>query len=197
MDREFGHDDVVDITLRFGNLSVSVSGPSSQTSQLVSEITSASSVLGSSQGYSERGSPARSSAPSNFAAVGETRAEIEASFPVCPQRFLDSASSLGSGTSDGRSRIQRAWAAGNWTKAVLQGRAGSPNRTPQLSLQPKVYVVLRADGLSRPACFRSSRSYWSALGGAHRSSVSHSFLSKTEARVYCEAAGFDLPEIQQ
>lgn len=36
MDREFGHDDVVDITLRFGNLSVSVSGPSSQTSQLVS-----------------------------------------------------------------------------------------------------------------------------------------------------------------
>ena len=103
----------------------------------------------------------------------------------------------GRGISDGRSRIQRAWTAGNWAKAVLQGRAGSPNRTPQLSLQPRVYVLLRADGLSRPACFRSSRSYWSALGGAHVSSISHSFPSETEARVYCEAAGFDPPEIQQ
>lgn len=196
MSRDFGQDDVVDITLRFGNLSVSVSGPSGQASQLVSEITSVSSVLGSSRGYSERSSPARSSAPSEFAPVGETRAEIEASFPVCPQRHLDSASLLGRGISDGRERVQRAWTAGNWAKAVLRGRAGSPNRTPQLSLQPRFYVVLRAEGVETPACFRSSRSYWSALGGAHGSSISHSFPSETEARIYCEAAGFTFPEIQ-
>eukprot|EP00435_Cladocopium_sp_Y103_P061652 s470_g23.t1 len=125
MSRDYGHDDVVDITLRFGNLSVSVSGPSSQASQLVSEITSASSVLGSSRGYSERGSPARSSGPSEFSQVGETRVEIEASFPDCPQRLFDSASSLGRGIADGRRRIQRAWTAGHWARAVLRGQTMS------------------------------------------------------------------------
>ena len=69
---------------------------------------------------------------------------------TCPQRFLDSSSSLGRGLVDRRQRVERAWKAGNWARAVLRGRAGSPNRTPQLSLQPRIYVVLRAEALLLP-----------------------------------------------
>lgn len=56
--------------------------------------------------------------------------------------------------------------------------------TPQLSLQPRIYVVPRAKGIPEPCCFRNSRSYWFALCGSHGSSVSHSFPSEMEARIY-------------
>ena len=193
MSDSFASDDVVDITLRLGGLSISVSGPSSQAIQLVSEITAARSTLGSCRLPSERGSPTPSVAPFGFGAVGETGAEIEASFPVCPQRFLDSASSLGRGLVDRRQRVERAWKAGNWARAVLRGRAGSPNRTPQLSLQPRIYVVLRAEGLLLP----KQQILLVRFGWLPRIfSVTFVPFRDGSQDLLCGAAGFELPTIQ-
>ena len=183
MSDSFASDDVVDITLRLGGLSISVSGPSSQAIQLVSEITEARSTLEYCRLPSERGSPTPSVAPFGFGAVGET----------CPQRFLDSSSSLGRGLVDRRQRVERAWKAGNWARAVLRGRAGSPNRTPQLSLQPRIYVVLRAEGLLLP----KQQILLVRFGWLPRIfSVTFVPFRDGSQDLLCGAAGFELPTIQ-
>jgi len=48
-----------------------------------------------------------------------------------------------------------------------------------------------------PSCYSSSGSYWKAVGSFkdNPDSLSHSWPSETEARVYCEAAGFAFPEV--
>ena len=95
-------------------------------------------------------------------------------------------------------RIRRAFLAGQWAGAVLAGRAGSPNRSEQLALRPRIYVVLRAAGLAAPTVVGTSAEYFRIVGNLQDSdSVSHSFPSETEAKAYCEGAGFDFASLQQ
>ena len=69
----------------------------------------------------------------------------------------------------GLDRLQRAWRAGQWAKAVADGRIPSPNRTPPL------FVAL-------VTVFNSAGSYWQAIGDLSTSpSISHAFPSQTEA----------------
>ena len=133
---------------------------------------------------------------STASAGSESRADIQATFEPCPGRFFLLGSRLGGSVDLARARIQRAWTAGEWARAVLAGRVGSPNRSPQLSLPPRIYVVLRSPDLPGPVCFRTSGAYRAALGGRHGDSISHSFPSEAEARVYCDSAGVEFPEIQ-
>lgn len=67
------------------------------------------------------------------AARSETRESI---LPPCPAKFLRDSSRLCGSSWIGRDRLDRAWTAGNWAKAVLAKRIGSPNRTPPLDLRP-------------------------------------------------------------
>ena len=75
--------------------------------------------------------------------------------------------------------------------SVREARVGSPNRTPSIDLRPRFYAVLRAEGLEVPTIFRSSGGYWRCIGGALEtsSSISHSFPSEQEAKIYLRAAG--------
>eukprot|EP00435_Cladocopium_sp_Y103_P068236 s89_g31.t1 len=94
-------------------------------------------------------------------------------------------------------RIDRAWTAGLWAKAVLEERVHSPNRTPPLDLRSRYYAVAKCAGLDRPTIYKSSGSYWRQLGTLEgSSSVSQSFPSETEATIYLRAAGFREEEIQ-
>ena len=121
----------------------------------------------------------------------ETRDSILRSFPACPERLFRDSGKLCGSSLPGRDRIQRAWTAGNWASAVLSKRVGSPNRTPTLDLRSRFYAVVSAPGLSAPTIFRSSAGYWQAIGSLSDSpSISQSFPSELEARVYLEAAGF-------
>lgn len=191
MSEDGNHDDEIDLAIRFRGLSIAITGPADSAHQLVSDIIALPSRTASSTPSSTTGGAA------GTPIEGESRAAIAASFPHCPQRFLHLASRLSRAPSySAEERIERAWVAGCWAGAVLRGRVGSPNRTPQLSLQPRVYVVLRAEGLSEPAVYQSSASYWQALGGSHGSAISHSFASETEAKVYCAAAGKEYPTVQ-
>lgn len=201
MNEDSFQDDVAEITIRIRGLVVTVSGPPSQAARFVEEVTrgAGASTRSSSPGQRSLGSytvvessprPSRVEAP-------ETRQEIERSFRPCPDSCLDRARALGGPVEDARGRVRRAWLAGCWARATLDGRCPSPNRTPPLQLRSRIYVVLRAPSISSPACFASSGSYWRCVGDLrYSSSVSHSFPSETEARIYCSAAGETFPTVQ-
>ena len=134
--------------------------------------------------------PDQSPPPSRVGFGLESRDQISAGFAPCPARLLALGNKLSGASLSGRDRACRAWTAGLWAKAVLDSRVHSPNRTPPLDLRSRFYSVARADGVSCPVIFRSSASYWRALGSLEGSSVSQCFPSESEARIYLQAAGF-------
>ena len=150
------------------------------------EIASASTDVGSSA--------RRSSAPP------ETRGDVAASFLPLPDRWArqaHQAHQLHSSVCSGESRLQRAWLAGNWAGAVLNGRIGTPAHSPVVKLPARFYVVLRAQGLRAPVLVTTSSAYFDIVGRPFNpQSLSHSFASLLEVRVYCDAAGVAVPEQQ-
>lgn len=187
--------DVVELSIRFRGLSINVSGPSAQAAQFVTRFAleefpeNNTGIVGEPGSFAEEGE--ESSDPFVFA--GETRAEVESTFAACPNRWCLLASRLGGSVETARRRVLRAWRAGQWARAILDGRVPSGYRSEPLAIRSRVFVVLRADSLSGPACFQSSRSYWAAVGPEFGDSVSHSFPSELEARVYCDSAGVAFP----
>ncbi len=94
-------------------------------------------------------------------------------------------------------RTQRAWEAGLWAKATLEGRIRKPRPTPKIDLKPEVYIILRAPGLAHPVRVTTAAEYFRIIPSFRDSnSVSHSFPSIAEARVYCAAAGVAFPDQQ-
>ncbi|CAL1137404.1 unnamed protein product [Cladocopium goreaui] len=70
----------------------------------------------------------------------ETRDQISASFLACPAHHLALGIRLSGASLSGRDRVARAWTAGLWAKAVLEGRVFTPNRTPPLDLRSHFYA---------------------------------------------------------
>lgn len=193
---------VVELTLRLRGLTITVSGPAQQASQFLSDISSLTSTSSrasepsSTSSFSLVGSEHYTA--SQGRSRGETRQQILDSFENCPVYLLDSASRLEGGRELGEKRIRRAFLAGQWAGAVLAGRAGSPARTEQLALRPRVYVVLRAQGLASPVVLGSSAEYFRVVGDLHHSeSISHSFPSETEVRAYCAGARVEYPGLRR
>ena len=111
-------------------------------------------------------------------------------FAPCPSYLFKDAGSLCGSTLPGTDRVERAWRAGQWAKAVKDRRIGSPNRTPAIDLRPRYYAVLFAEGLENPTIFQSAASYWKCIKSLEgSSSISQSFPSELEARIYLQAAG--------
>ena len=70
--------------------------------------------------------------------------ELEQSFPPCPTSWVDRAASLGSANLSPRSRVLRAWRAGQWARRVLQGQYATPLPSENLRLASRFYVVVAA-----------------------------------------------------
>lgn len=78
------------------------------------------------------------------------------------------------------------------------GELQAPTEQNNMAVRSRVYIILRAPGLESPKVVHSSADYFRVVGRLHdSSSLSHSFPSETEARIYCEAAGFTYPISQQ
>lgn len=207
MSVDFANEDSVDLTISLGDLRITISGPSQQASELVAFIvrhhpqSARSSSPGQSSHYSVVDPPpsvSEAARPPVQRRTLETRSQIEASFNHCPGYLEAAGNRLSGGSLSGVERIRRAWRAGQWAGAVLGGRVGSPNRTPQIDLRPRYYVVLRNSEGPAPACFSSSQSYWRSIGRLRDSdTISHSFPSESEARAYCAGADIPFPEVQQ
>ena len=196
-------DPLIDITVRIRELSITVSGPATQASQLVSQLANHNPPTGGSVGSTlSESSYSRVDLPVSVPLTSsrrETRAEIEASFAPCPDHLCRLARQLGGSTTlGGEGRILRAWKAGQWARATIQGRSASPCRTPPLDLRSRYYVVLRANGIQEPVCFTTSHSYWRLIRSFshNEESVSHSFPSESEARAYCAGAEVPFPTPQ-
>ena len=192
------NDDEIELVVRIRGLTITVVGPPAQATDFVAEITSGRARASSPSSSTTRSFSLVSGASQAPTSRRETRQEIADSFAPCPGRLLDTATKIGGGRDFFESRIKRAFLAGQWAGAVLAGRAGSPNRSEQLALRPRVYVVLRAAGLVAPTVVFSSADFFRIVGNLQTSdSVSHSFPSETEARAYCEGAGVPYPEREQ
>lgn len=187
----------VELECRVGDLRVTIQGPSDQATSLLQQVLGldppqprSSSPPASELSFDLVSHQSQSAALCPPARRAETRADIEATFNSCPAHFLDSAKKLSGSSVSGEERIKRAWKAGQWAKAVADGRSLSPNRTPQLDLRPRFYAVLRATGVSLPTICRSAGTYWGIIGDlTSSSSITHGFPSELEAKIYFAGAG--------
>ena len=124
---------------------------------------------------------------------------LEADFAPLPAHCLRACNSLVGAGSSPEARASRAWTSGLWARLVLDDRVPTPRPAARLpsSLRPRFYVVLRCAGLDCPALFSSGKLFKQAVGSLENSStVCQAFASLSEAAVYCEAAGFALPQEQ-
>jgi len=197
------HDGSIELSLEVAGLKVTISGPSALAAEFVCFVSdfrparpaSPTSSIGSFTRVSVVSAPDSRSAAQ--VPVRETRDQIAASFAPCPPVLRALGSRLQGTDKSCLQRIDRAWKAGQWAKAVLEERVHSPNRTPPLDLRSRYYAVARCVGLDSPTIYKSSASYWRQLGTLEgSSSISQSFPSETEALVYLQAAGFSEQEIQ-
>ena len=114
----------------------------------------------------------------------------EKDFPEVPSAWLVSAKVLRAKGFSGEARIRRAWTAGCWARAVLEGRARTPSPTPNLDLPNKHYAVARSSNGSPPEIYNSIRDYRIAVDHLSATvSLSQGFPSELECRVYLDAAG--------
>lgn len=194
-------DDVVELTLRLRGLRITVQGPAPLATDLavrIPPLLDSPSIAGSV--YSEPAASTVVSFAASTAPTGlhqpETRDEVLATFGTVPTSVLDQARRLGGGFESPEFRVRRAWLAGCWARAVLQGRVPTPNRSEPISHRSRFYVVLRGGRGELPACFSSSQAYWACVGRLSDETVTHGFPSETEARIYVEAAGLEYPGLR-
>ena len=137
-----------------------------------------------------------SPAPTNYStnSYHDVAAELTRAPDFC--LALCSRLALGSGPAIER-RAQRAWEAGLWAKATLEGRVPKPRPSPKIDLKPEVYIIVRAPGLDHPVRVSTAAEYFRIIPSFRNSdSISHSFPSLAEARVYCAAIGIAFPDQQ-
>ena len=204
----------LELTCTLGDLRISISGPAGQVTELLRYITlrdfalpAVPSAAGSESSYTVVTdlptaplvvpTPKAAPAPHPDPLGGETRDQILSTFPDCPPAWLQGHQKLTGSSRTGADRIRRAWRAGQWAKAVADGRVPTPNRSPPLDIKSRYYSVLFAPGLIAPTVSNSAGSYWPAIGELSTSpSISHAFPSQTEARVYLAGAGITDFEVQ-
>ena len=126
--------------------------------------------------------------------------ELEAAFPTVPHRCVQACRSLSGSGSSSTERATRAWKAGQWVRAVLEDRVPKPRPSSRLpsTIRSRIYVVIRANGLVKPLRCSTAKDFHKLVGPLSGSdALCHAFASIAEAAIYCEAAGFDLPDSEQ
>lgn len=127
------------------------------------------------------------SRPSTFGCYDDVASNLPGPSPAA----LDLAARLSGSVESRRGRIVRAWEAGCWAKAVLEGRIPKP-------LQSTCYIVLRAPSVAHPVRVSSASEYFRLVPRLTDNCVSHAFPSLSEGKAYCLAAGIDFPaELKQ
>ena len=164
-------EEIIELSFRFRQLDITVRGPARE----ALPVKPVSCHIRSLAGLAPSLSPSSRSfaVVSSLGALGpsrETCDQILSSFPRCPGRLLALASRLGSG------------------RALGKGGFG-PYRSAPLELRSRFYAIVKCEGTDVPVIFRSSASCWSAIRSLEDSgSISHSFPSELEAKIYVEAA---------
>lgn len=138
--------------------------------------------------------PSEGSAAGHSAVLSRGYDAVAETITQAPPAALALASRLPVSPTEKKERIQRAWEAGLWARATLEGRVPKPRPTPKAALRSTVYVIVRAPGLARPCWVSSAAEYYRILPQFTEDSLSHSFASQAEARAYCLAIGIAFPD---
>ena len=195
-----GDQETIELALQLAGLSISVRGAPDRAADFVRRIAS--------ENAGQPGEHPRSDLPASsvtsFSRISEvsqassttSRTSIRASFEPCPEHWLRVAHSRLSGSRlSPQQRAERAWIAGQWARAVLEDRIGTPNATEAIELANRFWVVLRCSNCRCPRIFTSSGAFFAAIGRLEGSdTVTHAFPSETEARIYLESSGAEVLE---
>lgn len=122
--------------------------------------------------------------------------EVALLLTKAPQHCFDLCNRLAGTSEFVKYRVQRAWEAGLWARAVLEGRIPKPRPTPKLEVRSTTYIVVRGPGIDHPVRVGSAGEYYRLVSKLTEDSLSHGFPSIAEATVYCLALGIDLPPEQ-
>jgi len=123
--------------------------------------------------------------------------QVASSITDPPAYCFDFCSSLSGSPAEVEQRVRRAWEAGVWAKATLDGRIDKPRPTPKLRIKPAVYIVVRAPGVHHPVRVATATEFFRLVPAFTESTISHSFPSIGEGKVYCAALGIRFPDLQQ
>ena len=144
---------------------------------------------------SRLGWPSRSQA--SPASNSSSYHQVAESLVPAPAFCFDLCSSLSGSRESIKSRVERAWTAGLWAKATLEGKVSKPRPTPKLEIRSGVYIVVRSPGITHPVRVSTSAEYFRLVPRFTEDSISHSFPSQAEGQVYCAALGIPFPELLQ
>ncbi len=128
----------------------------------------------------------------------ESYHQVAATLDPLPGYCLDFCLRLGGTKNQIEYRAKRAWEAGLWARATLQGLVPKPRPSPKLP-GPKnsVYIIVRAPTVLAPTRVDTAAEYFRLIPSFSGSnSISHAFGSVAEARVYCAGVGIPLPDPQ-
>ncbi|CAK8990023.1 unnamed protein product [Durusdinium trenchii] len=89
--------------------------------------------------------------------------DVEKSIPPLPDHCVDLCGRLGGTIEDVKSRATRAWIAGCWAKATLEGKIPKPRPTPKIALQATTYIILKGPSVQRPTRVSSAAEYFKLL----------------------------------
>ena len=94
-------------------------------------------------------------------------------------------------------RALRAWNAGISAGNVLKGLSSRVDRTPDLAVRSRLYVVLQHSSGQPPALYLTYPAFKAAVGALEPDCVCHGFPTEGEARAYCAGASRPFPSPSQ
>eukprot|EP00435_Cladocopium_sp_Y103_P058907 s356_g20.t2 len=150
------------------------------------------SLLGASP-RAASGSPPAANCPGILASAGyNTYEEVANSIPPLPHHSFDLCSRL-AGPDPPVFRARRAWQAGHWARAVVEGKIVKPRPTAKITQRSTVYIIVQGPGIDKPVRVASAARYYQLVPKFSETSLSHGWPSQAEAQVYCLALGIDFP----
>ena len=134
-------------------------------------------------------------APASGLSTNQAYELVASRIPPVPDHCIELCSRLGGTVQDVRDRADRAWIAGCWARAALDGEVPKPRPTGKLPtyLKPQVYIILKAKSIAAPTRVACAADYFK-LVPRFEDSISHSFPSLAEGKVYCIGAGVRFPD---
>ena len=190
--------DCVELSLQLSGLAITIRGAPDRAADFVrrvSDFSAPSSALPAASSNSVQPVLASVSDCSGLPVPlgsATTQASVQDSFLPCPDTALASAAShLKSTRVSSSLRAKRAWLAGQWALAAIEGRITEIPATPELGLPQKYWVVLKSPRCRTPRLFQQFGLFTQEAGSLSvPGTIGHEFATETEAFIYLESAGF-------
>ena len=182
--------ETVELALQLSGLSITVRGAPDRAADFIRRVSDLPSSSTASVDLPSSSEPVVSGS-AVVESPSASLTSIEETFEPCPENCLVSAASfLRSTRVSSDLRAKRAWIAGQWAKAFIEGRVSEIPPTPEIGLPQKYWALLRSPRCRAPRLFQSFGKFSQEAGSLSvPGTVGHDFATETEAFIYLQAAG--------